>query len=655
MRMNARSRAPRKASESEAARDILLLLLLSALPYANTLFSNFVYDDVDQVLDNPYVHTFGHLREIFTTTVWSFQGAQGVTNYYRPLMTFGYLLCYKLFGPVPFGFHLVNLVWNAWVVCLVFAVARILLRDRRAALIAAGLFALHPIHTESVAWIAGVTDLELAAFYLLTFRLYLGLGPESAETRAWIRNRVLRTAAMCASFALALLSKEQALTLPAVATVFEYAYREDRAETSARTKLSRYGPLWALAFVYVGIRLAFLGSMAAVISRPNMTRKESLLSAVALVGKYLAKLVWPAHLSAFYVFTASSHFGDPRVLWGLAGLVLCACVFLWLWREARIVSFSVLWMGATLAPVLNARWMPASVFAERYLYLPSAGFCWLVGWAAARAWENTEWPILVRRSVPVALALAGCAAAIATVERNRDWRDGTAFYESALASAPDSSLMRSNLGTIYFNGGNSAAAEREWVQALAEGPRNVFTLCNFGILRAQQGHYAESFEFFERAIHIRPDYMIAHLQYAQNLAAVGRDLEADWQYRLAVTLDPHSAEALTDYGDFLVEHKRYADAQHEYANAVREDPSDAAYDGLGDIFLRWNQMPQAEQSFRAALALDSFDSRADFGLGAAEAASGDAAGAIKEYRAGLEMDPSNADALAALTRLGAKP
>jgi Tfp pilus assembly protein PilF len=257
--------------------------------------------------------------------------------------------------------------------------------------------------------------------------------------------------------------------------------------------------------------------------------------------------------------------------------------------------------------------------------------------------------------VPVALALAGCAAAIATVERNRDWRDGTAFYESALASAPDSSLMRSNLGTIYFNGGNSAAAEREWVQALAEGPRNVFTLCNFGILRAQQGRYAESFEFFERAIHIRPDYMIAHLQYAQNLAAVGRDLEADWQYRLAVTLDPHSAEALTDYGDFLVEHKRYADAQHEYANAVREDPSDAAYDGLGDIFLRWNQMPQAEQSFRAALALDSFDSRADFGLGAAEAASGDAAGAIKEYRAGLEMDPSNADALAALTRLGAKP
>jgi protein O-mannosyl-transferase len=654
-RMNARPRAPRNPSDSEAARDILLLLLLSALPYANTLFSDFVYDDVDQVTNNPYVHSFHHLREIFTSTVWSFQGAQGVTNYYRPLMTFGYLLCYKLFGPVPFGFHLVNLVWNAWVVCLVFAVARILLRDRRASLIAAGLFALHPIHTESVAWIAGVTDLELAAFYLLTFRLFLGLGPGQSAQHNWIRNRYARGAAMMASFAMALLSKEQALTLPAVAMVFEHAYREDRGETSLRTKLSRYVPLWTLAALYVGIRMAFLGSMAAVISRPNMTRKESLLSAVALIGQYFAKLIWPVHLSAFYIFTASNRLSDPRVLWGLAALAICAYVFLWLWRNARIVSFSVLWIGATLAPVLNARWMPASVFAERYLYLPSAGFCWLIGWAAMRAWENSEWPIFVRRMVPVALAIVVCAAAVATVERNRDWRNGTAFYESALANAPDSSLMRSNLGTLYFNGGNAAAAEREWTQALAEGPRNVFTLCNFGILRAQQGRYAESFQFFERAIRIRPDYMIAHLQYAQDLAVVGRDLEADWQYRLAVTLDPHSAEAHTDYGVFLVAHERPDDAQRQFLAAVREDPSDAAYDGLGDIYLRWNQMPQAEQSFRAALAIDSYDSRAHFGLAQTEAASGDNADAIEQYRAGLDTDPSNADALAALKRLGATP
>src|SRR5208282_5311639 len=99
---------------------------------------------------------------------------------------------------------------------------------------------------------------------------------------------------------------------------------------------------------------------------------------------------------AFYVFNKTSQFSDPRFLFGLAGLALCLAAFLWLWKNARVAAFSVLWMGATLAPVLNARWMPASVFAERYLYLPSAGFCWLAGWGVARLWTNARIPSYAR-------------------------------------------------------------------------------------------------------------------------------------------------------------------------------------------------------------------------------------------------------------------
>src|SRR3970040_2197254 len=103
---------------------VLLLFLLAFLPYANTLIAGFVYDDYPQLVDNPYVQSFSHLREIFATNVWSFQGAQGTTNYYRPLMTFGYLLCYKVFGLLPFGFHLVNVVLHSAVVCLLFFLTR---------------------------------------------------------------------------------------------------------------------------------------------------------------------------------------------------------------------------------------------------------------------------------------------------------------------------------------------------------------------------------------------------------------------------------------------------------------------------------------------------------------------------------------------------
>jgi hypothetical protein len=166
---------------------ILGLMLLATLPYLNSLGGSFVYDDQQQIVDNPYVHSFRYLGRIFGSTVWTFQGAQGVTNYYRPMMTFAYLVCYKLFGSIPFGFHLLNLTLHVGVVLLIYALTEQLFADRLISLVAASLFAVHPIHTESVTWIAGVTDLELSFFFLLTFLLYLRLeksGPARAAP-AW--------------------------------------------------------------------------------------------------------------------------------------------------------------------------------------------------------------------------------------------------------------------------------------------------------------------------------------------------------------------------------------------------------------------------------------------------------------------------------------
>ena len=153
-RQNPGANAPPGAKSNTEALAVLGLLLLAVVPYLNSVWGSFVYDDRLQVLENPYAHSFRYLAKIFGTTVWTFQGAQGVSNYYRPLMTFAYLVCYKLFGPIPFGFHLFNLILHAAVVLLLFAVTEQLFGDRLVSLVVAGLFALHPVHTESVAWIA---------------------------------------------------------------------------------------------------------------------------------------------------------------------------------------------------------------------------------------------------------------------------------------------------------------------------------------------------------------------------------------------------------------------------------------------------------------------------------------------------------------------
>src|SRR5208337_288444 len=167
----------RPASRLDRARALLITLLVACatLPYLNILFNGFVYDDDIQVVTNPYVRSFLHVKEIFTTNVWSFKAGSPISNYYRPIMTLGYLLCYKLFGMRAYGFHLVSLLLHILVVCLVFVLTERLTGDRVWAFVAGALFALHPVHTESVAWIAAVTDLELTFFYLLTFGFFLAV------------------------------------------------------------------------------------------------------------------------------------------------------------------------------------------------------------------------------------------------------------------------------------------------------------------------------------------------------------------------------------------------------------------------------------------------------------------------------------------------
>ena len=650
------NRLPEKARQNGDPLAVLFLVLLAALPYLNSLTNAFVYDDRQQVLENPYIHSFRYLGRIFGSTVWTFEGAQGATNYYRPLMTFAYLIAYKAFGLIPFGFHLMNLALHIAVVLLVFAVAERLFRDRLLSLIAAGLFALHPIHTESVAWIAGITDLELSVFFLLTFLLYLRLSEsESRAAPSWLSYIPILIA-----YLFCLLSKEQALVLPALLIVYEHFYRPCAGEIPFLGKFRRYLPLCLAAAAYLVFRRFVLGGFAPAIWRPAMPWSSVILSAVALIGGYLWKLLWPAHLMAFYVFHESNSIRDPRVLAGIAGLVLCAGLFVWLWRHARPMSFALLWIGATLAPVLNARWMPAQVFAERYLYLPSVGFCWLVGWAAATLWRRAQAQprsagrLLLRQAVTVGLVVVGCAYAVIAVERNRDWRSDEVLYRRTLEQQPDAQIIHTNLGVVYSDRGDWADAEREWTLALGPGNPNAVTLTDLGLLRKNQKRYDEAADLFAQAIRLRPKFADAYKDLAEMYQEMGRLADADTNFRQAVSLAPLDTKTRNRYGHFLLEQGRSADAREQFARSAEADANAEACDNLGDLDLAAGDALKARSDYQAALALNSFDNHADFGLAAIDERQGRIADAVREYRAGLETDPRNELALAAMQRLVAR-
>jgi len=627
---------------------LAVLLMLAVLPYVGILGNDFayVYDDKAQILDNPYVHSFGHLRETLTTSVWSYAGAGGVTHYYRPIMTIGFLLCYHLFGPLAYGFHLASLLLHAAIVMMLFLFAQRLFRDRGAAFGAAGLFALHPIHVESIAWISAVTDLELAFFFVLTFWCFLRLGEQRGGRRLWMQ------AAMAVSFLLALLSKEQALTLVILAVIYEHFYRDDRAETMWAQKIGRYGALWLLSLGYLLVRVRLVGPFARPMGMHPLTLAGTLFSASALLGQYFFKLLWPVHLSAFYVFHPSAHPLEPPVLEGVAALILCGVVFYALWRVARPASWGIVWLLGTLAPVLNARWMGPYVLADRYFYLPSVGFCLVAGWAGAVVWRAAarrqgHW----RWAVVAGASMVGALCVLRIVTRIPDWRDDVTLLSRALATEPDEFVLHDALGDAYWIRGEEVGAEREWKEALRINPTFVRPVNALGALCGKQRRYGEAVAYLQRAILLTPDDANAHLNLGAVYAEMGSLDRAEEQFRTAVALVPLNFAAHNVLGKLYFDSGRLNEAEEQFRESVGCDRNLAALDYLGYVYQRRGDSARAEEAFKAALALDGSDSHALFNLGLIYAATGRSAQAREELQMALAADPNNPDIRSAMEKL----
>jgi tetratricopeptide (TPR) repeat protein len=443
------------------------------------------------------------------------------------------------------------------------------------------------------------------------------------------------------------------MTLPVLVLLFEHFYRDDRSTTAPREKISRYGPLWAVAAIYLAVRVMAMHGLARVVMRPNLSWYETSLSAVALLGAYLGKLIWSVRLSPYYIFVASQHFSDPKILLSVVGLAACAMLFAILWKRAHLVSFALVWIFLPLGPVLNARWMPSSVFGERYLYLPSLGFCWLLGWAAVQTWSGSVpvAPRIAARAVPALLGILALAYGLKTISRNRDWRDNETLYQKVIDTQGDASLIRANLGSVAFDRGNLKLAEQDWLDALATGPTNVHALDSMALLRRSQNRYGESLDYSAKALRARPEDTFSHVNLGVTLAAMRRTSEAEEQLRKATALAPLSTNAHNTYGKFLLLQGRVDEARTEFERSADADFSTDAYDGLGDIFLGGQDFPRAERSFRKALSGNPSDAQAHFGLARVLEFTGRTTEALEEYQKELSADPSDPAAKAAVNRL----
>lgn len=455
---------------------VLAILLCGALTlYANTLSHEFVFDDLDTVLPFQESLRGASLLELLS----------GQENLYRPVRYLSFAVDYLISGEAPWGYHLMNAVFHGLTAFVVFLVLRKLSASSLIALAGALLFLVHPVHTDSVAYVSGRRDILTTLFYLLA----LLADRRHAESGRW--GWAL---AAFAAFLLAVGAKEMAATFPIMAIMMDRYFGTYRAAARLPVYLA-----YAAVTAY-GVWVAVSGGYTEAAFHGGSLWSNFLTVAVLWVH-YLGLLLFPATLLADYSFEAfpiSHSLWEPRALGALAVLV-CVAVGAWVARRrAPLVTLGIVWFFVTLMPVSHL--FPfQEIAAEHYLYLPSVGFCLIAGLAFERVFLGVDRRVAMAAAVAVLIAFS-----LRTIVRNQDWRD----------------------------------SETLWTATLEAAPRCARAHVNMGVIRARRGEYALAVESFRAAVEIRPMYLQARMRLAELYAYLGEKQAMRDQFRAMLEHNP---------------------------------------------------------------------------------------------------------------------
>jgi tetratricopeptide (TPR) repeat protein len=490
-RRSARLPAPPPSDAPNGWLAPALVVLAALLTYASSLGNGFVWDD--PVILQRQLVVFDSLGDVLAPPR---DIPQFSPDYYRPLTIATYLVDRAVGGERPFAFHLSVVLAHGVAALLLWALAAQLLAGAPGAgvgALGAGLlFAVHPVHAESVAWAAGRSDV-LATVFLLAALVAHGRSPWT-----W-RGSAASGAAALASLG----AKEAGVALFPLVVLRHLLVRPTRRPLV--DWLRGYAGVALAGLVYVLLRRHALGEFVGTAPSIAATQRSPLEVAAAL-GTYAGKLLWPWPLNAYIDHVAVT----PAILCAAALLLAAFGAAAWRWRASRdgLPLFALLWIGLTLAPSLAILWkIPDAPLAERYLYLPSAGFCLLVGDLAGRGWARLSTPG-ARRAAAAAAAAILLAGGAAAAHRCRVWHDDIALWEDTEAKSRLSGMAARNLGAAYQQAGRPAEARAALARALerrndARGLQTIHN--NLGTLAMMDGDYAVARRAYEQALAAAPD------------------------------------------------------------------------------------------------------------------------------------------------------
>ncbi|HEC18321.1 MAG TPA: phospholipid carrier-dependent glycosyltransferase, partial [Gammaproteobacteria bacterium] len=440
------------------------LFIFSLLVFAGGLGGDFVMDDWPVIKENSRITDSQYIPDYFTRGVWAntdlaAQTGVGGHSLYRPLFLLTLNLEHRLWGDNPLGYHAVNLLLHATNTVLVYFLILGLLGSgqRMIAAMAAALFAVHPVHVESVAWIAGLTDPLVSLFLLAAFLLHRRARQAADARQAW---PYAIAAPLC--FALALLTKETAIFFPLLLLVDDALLQ--RGGLSLKSTVLRYTPYLLLLVVYFMLRSNALGTgQQGALAQMQL---QNLPTLVIFLAHYLQLLVFPTPLE--YYYSPPANHGFSLVIGGLILLAALAYLPRALRRQQRAYVLALAWATIPLLPALPIALLDEPVFAERVLYLPTLGFALFIAWLLRLA-QGFRRPL--EATVKTGVIVFLLVFSMASLSEFSQWENDKSFYSQAMKTSPDSYKPMAGLAAVYAREKNFEAAIDLYLKAAKLAPR----------------------------------------------------------------------------------------------------------------------------------------------------------------------------------------
>jgi tetratricopeptide (TPR) repeat protein len=600
----------------------LNLLLLSILLGIVTCFSNAPvlkntftnWDDPNYVTESPFI-------DLIEKGKWSPYFTENHMGNYHPLSLISLSLDYQSgkFNPLPY--HRTNLVLHILNTFLVFLLLYRLIGNSYTAFFTAVLFGVHPIHAESVAWIAERKDVLFTFFFLFALWFYTGYSKS---------NNYLLYGLSLLFFVGSLLSKGMAVSLAPTLVLIDYFY--GRNLKSARVILEKV-PFFLLAIVFgcVAIYAQSLGPDTEGIPDYNLFKR--LVFAGFASSQYLLKLLWPYDLVAFYPYPkAEIPFSYCVAFFAVAGLLTGIVVY---FRTSKVVLFGIFFFLLNIVLVLQLLPVGRAIMADRYAYIPSIGVFLLLVYAIEQLWVNWSWKV----AGATLLTIYAFALGVYNYHHVQVWKDSFSLWNYAIAHLP-SDVAYNNRGVEYNKNGEYTKAIDDFTKSLELNSAHKEAYNNLGVALSNLGRNKEALEAYTNALKIHPTYVNA-LYNRGNAHAKLNDAEAALKdYDQVLRLDPGYLGVYNNRGLVLKSLGRLKEALEDFDTVIALDPYNAdAYSNRSLVKLALNDAMGAAEDNKKALSINPGKTANYLTSGIAKCKISDFKGALEDFNTAASLNP----------------